>query len=164
MFPHSRRAALALTCLVITATLGATAPSPPPEPAPAASSRSNMDKLADILRILMGDDKDAAAQPESPTKPDSGEVPAPEFGDRAQPDIVPATDAAASSAAASHDEEPFGELWDEGFKAIRIPTPPPPGQAVRTRCRVESSSCRMREYAESGRRCRCGQLQGRIVN
>ena len=167
MFPHSRRAALALTCLVITGTLGGIAPSSwAQQPAPAAKSRSDIDRLADILKILVGEEKveqDSAADNGVVAQP-GAELQVSDDADMASAaDIVPAADVAGSSAPSSDDEEPFGEL-DENFRAMRIPTVPPPGEAVRTRCRVESSSCRMREYAESGRRCRCGQLQGRIVN
>lgn len=163
MFRHSRPALLALACLGISGTLGLVASSSgAQQPAPATKSRSDTSKLTDILRILLGKEEEAApAAPERPAET-GGEADMPVPADTGSADA--GADAGSSAAADSADDEPYGELGEEDFKTVSIPYTPPPGQAIRTRCRVEASSCRMREYAESGRRCRCGTAQGRIVN
>lgn len=161
---HSRRALLALTCLgITTGTLGVIASSSSAQqPAPTTKSRSDTSKLTDILRILVGKEEEAgAAGRDRADGPDSvADMPAPV--DTGEADA--GADAGSSAAADGEDGDPYGELGQEDFRTVSIPYTPPPGQAVRTRCRVEASSCRMREYAESGRRCRCGTVQGRIVN
>lgn len=156
MFPHSRRALLALACFGISGTLGVIASSSgAQQPAPTTNSRSSTDKLADILRILLGKEEGAAAETDRAAELDgAANMQAP----------ADSGEADAGGGAATEDEDPYGELGEEDFKTVSIPYTPPPGQAIRTRCRVEASSCRMREYAESGRRCRCGTAQGRIVN